>query len=376
MVNYRHMQFSISRHSKQSAARRGLLQLRHGVVQTPFFMPIATRAAVRNISTADVEKLQAQIILSNTYHLLVNPGPQHIKQFGGLHQFMQWDKPILTDSGGFQVFSLAKHRQITQRGVTFRVPESGDKHVLTPEKVVQIQAQLGVDISMVLDECPPYPASKQAVSRAVTITTDWAARSQTAYKKLSAAHRRGRGLFGIVQGGVHQDLRQRSAAELVELGFDGYAIGGVAVGEPREHLPEILNWVAPQLPADKPRYLMGLGRPEEIVTAVKMGIDMFDCVIPTREGRHGRLFVWQHRNLNRVDFYDTFKVDRLPHKHNKKPINPQSRFTELRQYSWGYLHFLFKTNELLGLRLAALHNLEFYLELMAQLRKDIWAGKV
>ena len=367
--------------SKKSKARLTELKTAHGKVMGPFFMPIATRAAVKNLTPEDLKKLGSQIVLSNTYHLMLAPGNKLIKKIGGLHQFMNWPGPILTDSGGFQIFSLSNLRKVKENGVTFADPKTGKKYLLTPEKAIQIQKDLGVDIAMVLDDVIGYPASKKKVKESMERTTRWAKRCKTAKNKPL--------LFGIIQGGIYKDLRLQSTAELLEINFDGYAVGGIAVGEPREKMEDILNWVMPNLPENKPRYLMGLGRPEEIIQAVKQGIDMFDCVIPTREARHGRLYLWpsdlslraKRSNLTRLprryaprndNWYETINITNAKFAKDLKPVNN----TNLKQYSKAYLHHLFKTKEPLGMRLATLNNLNFYLTLMSEIRRAIRKGKL
>ena len=283
--------FKILKKSKISKARIGKLKTPNGVINTPFFMPIATRGTVKGLSTADMKNSGAQILLSNTYHLMLRPGEKLMKKYRGLHKFMNWQKPILTDSGGYQVFSLAKHRKITEQGAYFRDPQNGDDYFLSPEKAIDLQLIIGSDIIMVLDECPPYPCSAKYAKKSLELTAKWADRSKKYFQRKIKNKKNTPLLFVITQGSVYKDLRQESARQSVKLDFDGYAIGGVAVGEPREKMKKVLEWVLPELPQNKPRYLMGLGRPEEIVMAVKNGIDMFDCVIPTREARHGRLYV-------------------------------------------------------------------------------------
>lgn len=314
----------------------------------------------------EVDALGAEIILSNTFHLFLAPGSKLIKKSGGLHKFMDWSGPILTDSGGFQVFSLSKIRKINERGVTFADPVSGQKHLLTPEKSIKTQAELGVDIAMAFDDVIGYPARKDKVEAAMERTSRWASRCLKA-----RGNKRKPLLFGIVQGGIYKDLRIRSAKELTAMKFDGYAVGGVAVGEPREKMKNILEWTMPLLPESKPRYLMGLGRPEEIVAAVKQGIDMFDCVIPTREARHGRLYLFKSESL-KGKFYETINISNSRYRRDLKPINS----VNLKRYSRAYLHHLFKTNEPLGMRLATLNNLHFYLTLMSRIRKTIRAGQL
>lgn len=323
-------------------------------------MPIATKAAVKNISTDEIINLNSQIILSNTYHLFLAPGSKLIKKAGGLHKFMNWNGIILTDSGGFQVFSLSKIRKITEKGVIFSDPASGTKYLLTPELSIKTQSDLGVDIAMAFDDVIGFPASHQEVKEAMERTTRWAKRCLNSRKNKNPL------LFGIIQGGIYKDLRMQSVKELTAMDFDGFAVGGVAVGEPREKMKSILNWTMPHLPENKPRYLMGLGKPEEIVLAVKQGIDMFDCVIPTREARHGRLYLWKNKSL-KGKFYETINITNSKFKNDLSPINN----TNLKQYSKAYLYHLFKTNEPLGMRLATLNNLNFYLSLMLEIRKQI-----
>ncbi|MBN1779232.1 MAG: tRNA guanosine(34) transglycosylase Tgt [Candidatus Buchananbacteria bacterium] len=362
--------FKILKKSKLSQARLSKLKTAHGIINAPFFMPIATRGAVKNLTVEEIKDLKAEIILSNTYHLLLRPGVALMKKYGGLHQFMRWSAPILTDSGGFQVFSLAKHRKITPQGVYFSDPQNGQKYYLTPQKAIQIQKAIGSDIMMVLDECPPYPVTEKYADESLELTTKWAALCKKEHQKKPNSQL----LFAIVQGSTFKDLRIKSAKQLTAIGFDGYAIGGVAVGEPREKMKEVLNWTIPELPADKPRYLMGLGRPEEIVEAVKGGVDMFDCVIPTREARHGRLYIWKSQisNLKSQVFYRTININNAKFAKDLSSINNSN----LKSYSKAYLHHLFKTNETLGMRLATLNNLNFYLTLMAEIRNNIKNGKL
>lgn len=356
--------FRVLKQSRISSARLSRITTSHGAISGPFFMPIATRGAVKHLSVDDLEALRAQIVLSNTYHLMLRPGTTLLDRFGGLHEFMNWQKPILTDSGGYQVFSLARHRKITERSATFRDPQSGKQYTLTPEKAVKVQRSIGSDMMMVLDECPPYPASHEYVKKSMILTHRWAERCKREFEK----DRRHQHLFGIVQGGVYEDLRKESAATLARLQFDGYAIGGVAVGEPREILPDILSWTVPMLPDSKPRYLMGLGRPEELVMAVQAGVDMFDCVIPTREARHGRLYIRNKgTSITDKNFYSTISMTNKKFYRDVSSINT----TSLAQYSKAYLHHLFKTKESLGMRYATIHNLGFYLDLMAEIRTAI-----
>jgi queuine tRNA-ribosyltransferase len=360
------------------------LETRRGSVRTPLFMPIATRGAVKHLSGDDLRSLGATVILGNTYHLWLRPGDELIARSGGLHAFMDWQGPILTDSGGFQVFSLGARAgtrfgvngvKLSEEGVEFVDPENGQRAFLSPEKSIDIQLNLGSDIIMVLDECPPYPCTHEYALQSLERTTRWAARAKDHFEKrvvdLGLKNNRPL-LFGIVQGSIYSDLRKQSAEELVKIGFDGYAIGGVAVGEPRETLPDILAATLPQLPPEQPRYLMGLGRPEEIVMAVRAGVDMFDCVIPTREGRHGRLFFWTGQPLSPDgSFYETANMTNEQYREDFSPIDAASPVALLRRYSKSYLRHQFSSAEPFAGRLATLHNLAFYLRLMEQLGEEV-----
>jgi queuine tRNA-ribosyltransferase len=364
--------------SNKSGARLGVLKTAHGMIKTPFFMPIATKGAVKNLSSDELTQLGAEIILSNTYHLFLQPGEKLIKKAGGLHKFMQWDKPILTDSGGYQVFSLSKIRKIKPEGVEFQSHLDGSKHFLTPAKSIQIQQDLGVDIMMALDICPEGNAAKDKIKEAVDMTYQWAQLcKQQWFKK-----RNKQMLFGIIQGSIFKDLRELSLKQITSLGFSGYALGGLAVGEDRKDMYKILQYIVPQMPVDKPRYLMGLGRPEEIVFSVKQGIDMFDCVIPTREARHGRLYQFCTQSqkgaikLFGSNYYQAINIKNSSYRQDLKPINSQSKNKLLKNLSKAYLNHLFKTDEGLGLRLATLHNVEFYLELMNKVKVAIQRGKL
>jgi len=378
--------FSLKKQSQQSKARLGVLITKHGTIKTPFFMPIATKAAIKSLTVMDMEKLATQILLSNTYHLYLRPGMSIMKSSGGLHNFMNWSGPILTDSGGFQVFSLDASlnrvginkdnnikvdRIITDKGVEFRSYLDGSKHMFTPEKVIKIQSIIGSDIMMVLDECVGNPSDKKKASQAVDRTTKWAKQCLQAKHKYKIDNL----LFGIVQGSLYKDLRLRSAAELKTLEFDGYAIGGLAVGEKSADMYKVLDYTTPVLPEDKPRYLMGVGYPDNIIEAVKRGVDMFDCVIPTREARHGRLYLWKYKDINKK-FYETININNAIFAKNFKPINKDSAIKELREYSFAYLHHLFKTQEPLAMRLATLNNIEFYLTLMKEIREAIKTNKL
>ena len=341
-------------------ARRGRLTTGHGVIDTPAFMPVGTRAAVKSLSPDDLRAAGAQIVLGNTFHLLVRPGPDLIRELGGLHRFMGWDGPILTDSGGFQVFSLARLRTMTEEGVEFRAPADGSAHRLSPERAIEVQHALGADVIHPLDECLGYPATRTDTERSLGLTLRWARRSLAAHRARGGAA----ALFGIVQGGFHEDLRARAVAETVALGFDGYAIGGMAVGEPKPLMRELTEVVARALPADRPRYLMGVGKPEDLVEAVARGVDMFDCVLPTRNARNGQAVT--------PDGSLTLKQARWTR--DPAPLQADCACLACRSFSRAYLRHLFMSEELLVYRLLSLHNLYFFLGLMAAMRAAIAAG--
>ncbi|MFA7662706.1 MAG: tRNA guanosine(34) transglycosylase Tgt [Patescibacteria group bacterium] len=365
--------------STKSQARAGILTTRRGKIKTPFFMPIGTVGAVKTLTYEDLEKLGAQIELSNTYHLMLRPGADYLKKVGGLHKFMNWQKPILTDSGGFQVFSLSKIRKVKDDGVEFQSHLDGKKYFLTPEESINVQLKIGSDIMMVLDECVGNPCEYSVAKTAMIRTTAWAKKCREFLNKkiVQAKNKTAQPLlFGIVQGSLYKDLRLQSAKELKELNFDGYAVGGLAVGEDAKAMYKVLDLVCPELPKDKPKYLMGVGKPEQIVEAVKRGIDMFDCVIPTREARHGRLYEFKNDNLNSKNFYQTCNLLNQKFSRDHKPINANSKFEILRKYSKAYLHHLFKIKEPLAIRLATLNNLEFYLDLMSKIRQDVERGEI
>lgn len=378
--------FKILKQSSKSKARLTELETPHGKIHGPFFMPIATRAAVKNISVDELNRLGCEILLSNTYHLFLRPGVSLMKRYGGLHRFMNWKLPILTDSGGYQIFSLGRHRVITKDGVTFRDPMNGNKYFFSPEDVIKIQHDIGSDIMMVLDECLPYPCSKEYARASLELTSRWAKRAREEMQRMRKKHKTKKTLlFGIVQGSVFEDLRRRSAKEIIDIGFDGYAIGGVAVGEPREEIKKVIECVEPLLPKNKPRYLMGLGKPEELVYAVQNGMDMFDCVIPTREARHKRLYLWKKNvqyffhelkhgfpGRENSQWYKTIDIYNAKYANDLSAINS----TNLKDYSRAYLHHLFRTGDPLALRLAALNNLEFYFTLMKKIRKEIASGRL
>ena len=343
------------------AARRARLELAHGTVETPVFMPVGTYGTVKAMSPAELEALGAGIVLGNTFHLWLRPGLDVIAAHAGLHRFMGWRRPILTDSGGFQVFSLGELRQISEDGVKFASPINGDRLFLTPEESIRIQRALDSDIAMVFDECTPFPATEREAGDSMRLSLRWAERSRREWERGGGG---GNALFGIVQGGIHAHLRDESLAGLLDVGFDGYAIGGLAVGEPKAEMLRILDHTAPRLPADRPRYLMGVGTPEDIVAAVAAGVDMFDCVLPTRNARNGWLFTrWGDIRLRNA----RFRAD-------PRPIDETCSCYACRNFSLAYVHHLQRANEILGARLATLHNLHYYLTLMAELREAVAAG--
>jgi len=347
------MQFTLTHQS--GAARRGALSLAHGTVQTPAFMPVGTYGAVKSLSPVEIQEIGAHIILGNTFHLWLRPGLEVIEHFGGLHQFIGWQGPILTDSGGFQVWSLGALRKITEQGVKFRSPINGDSCFLTPEESMRIQRVLNSDIVMIFDECTPYPATEKAAADSMQLSLRWAQRSKQAHEGNPNT------LFGIVQGGMYESLRDESLAGLVDIGFDGFAIGGLSVGEPKEDMLRILAHTAPQMPREKPRYLMGVGTPEDLLDAVSMGVDMFDCVMPTRNARNGWLFT---RNGD-------IKLKNARYRQDDSPLDPECQCYTCRNFSRAYLQHLHRVGEMLGSRLNTLHNLHYYQELMAGMRLAI-----
>ncbi len=368
------MFFKVLKKSKKTKARRGKIATAHGVINTPCFMSIATRGAVKNLTPEDVKSAGAEILLSNTYHLFLRPGEKLVKKAGGLHKFINWDGPIITDSGGFQVFSLAKLRKISERGVEFRSPIDGAKHFLTPERSMQIQLDLGSDMIMAFDECTPFPATREYAKNSLEITTRWAARCKKYFFEKTARMKTKHFLFGIIQGSTFKDYREESAAQIVGLDTDGVAIGGVSVGEPPEKMLEVLDWVSPYLPEAKPHYLMGVGYPDQIVEAVKRGIDMFDCVIPSRNGRHGELFVFNPRVsgvFKNKKFYSSIHITNKKFTADFGPVDKTCKCYTCRTFSRAYLRHLFIVKENLALRLATVHNLAFYLELMRRIRQEI-----
>ncbi len=358
------MSFTVLATDPASAARAGRLELAHGVVETPIFMPVGTQGSVKTLHPKELEELGAQIILGNTYHLWLRPGHELIRNFGGLHGFTTWQKPFLTDSGGFQVWSLAKLRKITEEGVRFNNHLDGSQMLLTPELSMEIQAALGSDIAMLFDECPPYPCDEAYAAKSLALTTRWARRC----KDWIHTHqpRSGEGPqqhFGIVQGSIYADLREQSARELVALGFDGYAIGGVSVGEPEEEMFRAIDNAVPFLPHDKPRYAMGLGTPPQILEMIARGVDMFDCVMPTRVARHGMAFTLD----------GPINIKNEVHARDPRPLC-ESCHPHVSGFSRAYLRHLFKAGEILALRLLSFHNLHFYLRLAAGARAAVSSG--
>ena len=348
------------------AARTGAIHTPRGDIRTPAFMPVGTAATVKAMLPQSVRDTGADILLGNTYHLMLRPGAERVARLGGLHKFMDWQRPILTDSGGFQVMSLASLRKITEEGVRFQSHIDGHAEFLSPERAMEIQRLLGSDIQMVLDECPALPAEKPVIEKSVAMSMRWAKRSKDAFGQQTDEEKVGRACFGIVQGGTYADLRQRSATELMEIGFDGYAVGGLAVGEGQQAMFETLDATAPHLPADRPRYLMGVGKPDDIVGAVLRGIDMFDCVLPTRSGRNGQAFTRTGAlNLKNARFAE-----------DAAPLDPACACPACRQFSRAYLHHTVKSGEIIAAMLLTWHNLTYYQDLMGQLRGAIIEGRL
>jgi len=350
------MQFKLIQ--KDGEARRGELKLQHGTVQTPVFMPVGTYGAVKSLSPHDLESIGFEIILGNTFHLWLRPGLETISAFKGLHDFTHWRRSILTDSGGFQVWSLGKMRKITEEGVEFKSPINGDTCFLSPEESMRIQRALNSDIVMIFDECTPYPASHEEAKVSMELSLKWAYRSKVAHESNQNA------LFGIVQGGMFEDLRSQSLEELKKINFDGYAIGGLSVGEPKEEMQKVISFIAPKMPEDKPRYLMGVGTPEDIIEAIAHGIDMFDCVMPTRNARNGWLFTR----------YGDLKLKNTQYKNDTYPIDSSCECYTCQNYSRAYLHHLFRIGEMLGSRLNTIHNLFYYQKIVQEARLAIERG--
>jgi len=352
------MQFKLLNQDEGSQARRGVVSFPRGDIQTPAFMPVGTYGSVKGLTPEQVEETGADIILGNTFHLMLRPGTEIIKGAGDLHDFIGWDKPILTDSGGFQVFSLGDMRKITEEGVTFQSPVNGDRVLMTPESSMQVQRDLGSDIVMIFDECTPYPATDKEAADSMRLSLRWAERSKSAHGDNPSA------LFGIIQGGMYESLRDESLKGLLDIGFDGYAIGGLSVGEPKDDMLRVLRHTAPKMPQDKPRYLMGVGKPEDLVEGVRRGVDMFDCVMPTRNARNSHLFIST----------GVLKLRNAANRSDNGPIDPECDCYTCRNYSRAYLHHLDKCKEILGATLNTIHNLHYYQTLMAGLRRSLEDG--
>jgi len=350
--------FKVIAESKTTRARAGVIQTAHGKVETPIFMPVGTQGTVKSLTPEELLSAGAQIILGNTYHLYLRPGCDVIKHFDGLHRFMNWSGPILTDSGGFQIFSLAKLAKISEAGVTFQSHIDGNRHLLTPEKAVEIQICLGSDVIMCLDNCIQHPASRAQTRQALEITSHWAERCKVAWQGGANGHG---ALFGIVQGGMFKDLREASSEALIAQDFDGFAIGGLSVGEPVETMLEIADFTLPKLPDEKPKYIMGTGTPEDLIELVALGADMFDCVLPTRNARNGQVFYQQ----------GTLNISNAKYRHDTNPLEPGCACYTCRNYSRAYLRHLYMAKELLAYRLNTLHNVYFFLNLMQQVRQAI-----
>jgi queuine tRNA-ribosyltransferase len=355
------IKYELIKTCKQSGARLGRLHTPHGIIETPIFMPVGTQATVKAMTPEELKEMEAQIILSNTYHLYLRPGHELVQKAGGLHSFMNWDRPILTDSGGFQVFSLGDLRKITEEGVTFQSHLDGSRHFLSPERVMEIENALGADIIMAFDECAPYPSEHDYVKRSLERTTRWAERCKNAHQNTDR-----QALFGIVQGGMYEDLRRQSAAELVALDFPGYAIGGLSVGEPKPMMYEVLDYTVPLLPADKPRYLMGVGSPDALIEGAIRGIDMFDCVLPTRTARNGTAMTSQGKVV----------IKHAKYTEDFSPLDPDCDCYTCRNYTKAYLRHLYKANEILSSRLMSYHNLHFLINLMKQVREAIMEDRL
>ena len=341
---------------ENSGARRGVIHTPHGDIQTPVFMPVGTQATVKSMTPEELKEIEAQIILSNTYHLYLRPGNKLIKEAGGLHEFMRWDRTILTDSGGFQVFSLGPLRKITEDGVEFKSYLDGSKHFLSPEDVMEIENDLGADIMMAFDECCPYPSTYEYTKNSMERTTRWAERCKKAHLRPEE-----QGLFGIIQGGFYKDLRRKSVEDLIKLDFPGYAIGGISVGEPKEEFLDILRYTAPLMPINKPRYLMGVGTPDYLIEATLAGIDMCDCVLPTRIARNGTAMTWSGKKVIRNAIYQR----------DWKPIDEKCDCYACKNYTRAYVNHLIKNKEILGVRLLSIHNLRFLTKLMEKVRIEI-----
>ncbi|MCJ7646648.1 tRNA guanosine(34) transglycosylase Tgt [bacterium] len=352
--------FEVLKKIKDKNARIGRIVTAHGVVNTPVFIPVGTQATVKTLSPKELEEVGVELVLSNTYYLFLRPGVEIIEKAGGLHKFMGWDRPIISDSGGYQVFSLANLRKITQEGVEFQSHIDGAKHFLSPEKIIEIQVSLGSDIIMCFDECTPYPCEKDYAQQSMELTLKWARRCKKEFNDRCSSTN-SQWLFGIIQGGMHKDLRKRSAEETIKIGFEGYAIGGLSVGEPQDLRNEILEFTTLLLPEDKPRYLMGVGQPQELWEAVEKGIDMFDCAMPTRNARNGQVFTSRGKVV----------IKNAQYKEDFGPLDPECECYTCRHFSRAYLCHLFRAGEILALRLNTLHNIHYMIKLMEQIRQAI-----
>ncbi|TXG84779.1 MAG: tRNA guanosine(34) transglycosylase Tgt [Sphingomonadales bacterium] len=357
--------FDFAIHAIDGQARTGEIRMRRGTIRTPAFMPVGTAATVKAMRPEDVRALGADIILGNTYHLMLRPGAERVAALGGLHRFMDWPHPILTDSGGYQVMSLAGLRKITEEGVAFASHIDGTRHMLTPERSMEIQRLLGSDIVMAFDECTPYPADHATARKSMELSMRWARRSRAGFDA-GGEHASGAALFGIQQGSMFEDLRKISSEALIDVGFDGYAVGGLAVGEGQDLMFGVLDYAPQLLPRDRPRYLMGVGKPDDIVGAVERGIDMFDCVLPTRSGRNGQAFTWS----------GPLNMRNAQHKDDPQPIDPDCGCPVCSRYSRAYIHHLIRSGEILGAMLMTQHNLFFYQSLMAELRRVVAKGEL
>lgn len=354
--------FQLLKTANSTKARLGIVTTDHGNIETPIFMPVGTLGTVKAVNQDDlIDKVKAQIILGNTYHLYLRPGNDIISEAGGLHKFMNWNGPILTDSGGYQIFSLSENRKLTERGATFQSHIDGSKHLFTPENVVETQRILGSDIMMILDECPPYPAEYEYVEKSMNLTHRWAKRGRKAFEESEPHYGHRQYQFGIVQGGTYKVLRKQSSEQMASIGFEGLAIGGLSVGEPTDIMYEICDYNTDFLPADKPRYLMGVGTPANLIQNVAFGVDMFDCVMPTRNARNGMVFTrFGKVNLRNAKW-----------KHHHKPLDENFPSDLCQTYTMSYLHHLIRNNEILGMQLTSLHNLTFYLWLMEKIRGEV-----
>ncbi|MFZ1081048.1 MAG: tRNA guanosine(34) transglycosylase Tgt [Candidatus Kryptoniota bacterium] len=361
----RMLEFKVTKNDPRTKARAGLIQTDHGTIKTPVFMPVGTRGSVKAVEQRELLEINAQIILGNTYHLFQRPGVEVLEKFGGLHSFMSWPRPILTDSGGFQIMSLSELRKLSLDGVEFRSHIDGTYYFFTPETIIEVERQIGADIIMVLDECAPYPAEKEYVSKSIELTGNWAMRCKEKFESSKPFYNYNQYLFGIVQGGTFLDMREKSAKELVAADFDGYAIGGLAVGEPADPMYHVTDFVTDILPDDKPRYLMGVGTPENLLEAVERGVDMFDCVMPTRNGRNAQAFTAN----------GTINIKNAVYRFDESPLCAECDCYACKTFSRAYIRHLFNVDEILGLQLVSLHNVRFFINLMEQMRLAITEGR-